>query len=53
MKFSWHPTITDLVVWNSDQTEEINLNKFEDLLIAGIKEAEFEQVADEMVVDYS
>jgi hypothetical protein len=34
---------------------QINLNEFEDLLIANIEEAEFEQVVDdsEMVVDYS
>jgi hypothetical protein len=53
MKFAWRPIITDLAAWNTDKIEEVNLNEFEDLLIADIEDAGFEEVADEMVVYYS
>ena len=34
MKFAWCRDITDLTAWNSSQLEKVNLDKYQEMLVA-------------------
>jgi len=33
MKFSWRNNIPDLAAWNSEQTEEVNMDEYQEFLM--------------------
>lgn len=53
MKFAWRPKIENLVGWNSEQVEEVDLNnidEYTEMLDVDESAAEFDKLEDEFVV---
>jgi hypothetical protein len=51
MKFVWRNNIPDLISWNSEQTEEVNLDEFQELLATDMWADEVEKEVDEFVLE--
>jgi hypothetical protein len=51
MKFAWRNNIPDLVAWNSEQTEEVDLDEFQELLATDMWADEVEKGVDEFVLE--
>jgi hypothetical protein len=50
MKFAWRTNITDIAAWNSRKIEEVDLDEYQEMLMADIWSDEFDKDADEFVM---
>lgn len=50
MKFAWRNNITNLAAWNSAQVEVIDIEEFEELLVADLYADELDTPENEMIL---
>ena len=50
MKFAWHNKISNLAAWNLAQIEVINIEVFEDLLVADLYADELDTPEDDLIL---
>ena len=52
VKFAWHNDIPDLIAWNSAEVEEVELDDFEEFLVADVWTDKFDKEVDEFIIEW-